>query len=206
MGENWTISIPTGEGVEIYDARLGDPCAQELADRITSLEAELESIRDRAWQEGHDAGFAEGLKLRDEAVNNHDNHARDFLKEVEESIPAFMDQMVPRLMALTGEIAGHFVMSMPVDVRQLEREIREALSRFSSGGRLEILLNSADISALGELGLDFKSLQSSGSELTVQASDRVTPGGFLIHTRMGSVDYTRETRLKKILSALEVDG
>lgn len=206
MGENWTISIPTGEGVEIYDARLGDPRAQELTDRIASLESELESIREQAWQEGHDAGFAEGLRLRDEVVANHENHIREFLKDVEEAIPAFMDQMVPQLMVLTGEIAGQFVMSMPVDVRHLEGEIREALSRLSSGGRLEILLNRADISALSELGLDLKSLQSSGSELTVQASDRVTPGGFLIHSHMGSVDYTRETRLKKILSTLEVDG
>lgn len=206
MGENWTISIPTGEGVEIHDARLGDPCAQELTDRISLLEAELESIREQAWQEGHDAGFAEGLKLRDEAVKNYENHAREFLNEVEDAIPAFMDQMVPQLMALTGEIAGQFVMSMPVDVRHLEREIREALSRLSSGGRLEIILNSADIAALSELGLDLKSLQSSGSELAVQASERVSPGGFLIHSHMGSVDYTRETKLKKILSALEVEG
>jgi flagellar assembly protein FliH len=172
--------------------------ARDLARDLTvTAAAEAVRLREEAAREGFERGQAEGRELgRREESQRMSHGIRKVLDEVERHrhrLEAEAERDVVRLALSIAEkiVKAEVKRGAPV----AENNLRAALRRAVRGHGLEIVLHPDDAARLRRSKEDH-----GGAAITADPS--ITPGGCVIRTAAGTVDFDIKTQLEEIERSL----
>ena len=178
----------------VIDITIVDPEARNDAEIAARLEAEKRQAYERGRQEG------------EQVMNDQIIQQRNMFHELENGLLTNLRKVVTdvregceqALVELSLEVAQRIVGSIPVSVETVEAAIRETLSEAEDSTHLRVEVNPEDYALLKES--DSPCLAH--RDVEIEASDEVTRGGCVVHTRFGVVDGTREKRFLRIRNAI----
>ena len=155
---------------------------------------ELESEKQRGYQEGHETGAGQWTEKYLQLAQEKE----DFFQEAE-------PQMIRMVMDISEKVIGRALeQGAIVDV------VRQAISQ-STGQRISVRVNPADRQALLSTGSADEILASAfhsnlkhGQTLSFKDDEGISRGGCIVETEMGSVDAKLETQLGAIRRALGI--
>jgi len=100
------------------------------------------------------------------------------------------------LVELSLAVASRLVAGIEIDRKQVAAAIGEAVEQFDDDAGYEILLHPEDLALIGDTE------EAQNEKFRVRPSREVTRGGCIVHTRFGTVDARRETKLKLLKETL----
>ena len=186
--------------------------AREMLESATS---ESEQIRQQAFSDAREAGYAEGLRQaeHDVQVKAQELCAQNMattlpalqaaaaaLNEERDVWRAEWESIAIRFSAL---IAKKLIRRELSQCPELSTEmVLKTLELASGSSNVRLLLNPQDMEQLGEQGLQQinEILRSADSQLV--ADESISPGGCVIHTQHGKIDAQIETQLDRICAEL----
>lgn len=222
----WKMAgIDTAPGIEA-----GEPAparrAEEIADRIRQarqaareqaceegrtqghaegLQAGLEEGRaaghEEGYRSGYDAGYAEGRAQGAEHATAEAARLAALADACAQSLATLEDEVGSALASLSLRIAEHIVRGvLDIEPERIVELVRQVLGTGSIGqdGALTIRVHP------GDLDLVRRYLQDEHPEdkWRLYATESVAPGGCLVHSTLGAVDATLETRWHNVKAAL----
>jgi flagellar assembly protein FliH len=160
---------------------------------------EEESYR-RGYIAGERSLSAQLLQMRNDLADAQ----RGVLTALRESIPQVGQQCEQMLVQLALQAATRLVAGLPISAEMVEAGVREAVSQVEEATEFVIHLHPDDLALLQRVGAPLLSPNPGGDRMQFHASAEVSRGGCLVHTRFGTIDALRETKLKQIATALGV--
>ena len=162
---------------------------------------ELRSARESAWQEG----FETGQKSMGEQILTQRNQLlevqRGIFHSLSHALPQLVSQCENGLIKLAFESARRVVASLPITPELVEQVVREALRELQGINQYTLRLHPEDLALLQEI--QSSTLPSPGQDnIRVAADPAVHRGGCLIDTAFGTIDATREVKLRKLQDSL----
>lgn len=118
------------------------------------------------------------------------------------TFPRVVQECETTMIALALEAAQRLVAGLPVSSEMVEAAIREAIAQANDTSELEVLVNEADLQVLQRAQSPLLAAEAGPQKLRVAASPDISRGGCLVHTRFGTVDARRETKLENLKESL----
>ena len=118
------------------------------------------------------------------------------------TFPRIAHESETTLIAIALEAAQRLVAGLPISVDMVEASVREALAQANDATKLEVQLNEEDLRLLESAQSPLLAAESGPQRLRLVASPDITRGGCLVHTRFGTVDARRETKLVNLRESL----
>ncbi|MGC8744155.1 MAG: FliH/SctL family protein [Verrucomicrobiia bacterium] len=185
-----------------YDLEL----AEQLRD-VYLLDDEAEKmLRFQAEREReiYMRGRVEGERVLSEQLVQQRMQMQELQNGVFESlkraIPGVAAQCEKMLIELAIEIARKLVSDMPIDANMVAASIREAMKQVGDTSEFTVYLNPSDLELLKQMNNAPDITERNGIKLV--ASGDVSRGGCIVHTRFGTIDNRRETKLKVIKESI----
>jgi flagellar assembly protein FliH len=129
---------------------------------------------------------------------------RGVLEALRQSIPQVGQQCEQTLVQLALQAATRLVAGLPISVEMVEACVRDAVAQVEEATEFVIHLHPEDLALLQRVGAPLLTPNPGGDRLQFHASAEVSRGGCLVHTRFGTIDALRETKLKQMATALGV--
>ena len=177
---------------------------QDAQARLEEAQAQVESIRNQAYQEGYQKGQEEGreaVRARMEAA------AQDLARSLES-----LDQARARILAaMEGEIVALvqtvcercFLTPRAVSPESVRQVVSQAVARLGEAERVEVRLSAADLEVVKEFKPQLEEMIEGLKRLVIVSDPELAPGDCLVSSATAMVDATLETRRRRILEALE---
>jgi flagellar biosynthesis/type III secretory pathway protein FliH len=170
---------------------------------VAAAEAEAESIREQARQQGLDEGFAAGreaARLDLEPTGHAMAAAVEQLRQLEAEAA---DRVEPHAVELAMRVAEKVVAgAIEVEPERVLDVVRGALRAIVERERIVIQVNPEDLAILRE-GLDELAGSLGGIEhVEVQEERRVKRGGAVVRTTVGEIDAKISTKLERAHAAI----
>lgn len=167
--------------------------------------AELESVREKAYKEG----FEEGRKIGEAVQNEKVEHAvkafteaLSALDEVREKLIREMEQEAVKLgLFLTKRIVRR---ESSMDPDMIFRSLEGAFRKRGDQKGVCIKMHPADAAVIQEKGLDAWGLGKEMAGIAFETCERISRGGCIIETDLGSIDATIESQLRTLEDALQL--
>lgn len=205
MNRNWTVSIEMGPDKQVSDVTPIHPLSKKFDSAEKNWKKTLQSESNQAYQNGFQNGLSKGQSDINNKVKEFEEIECAFLNQVSHAIPEFLDQMRPQLVQLAYSVAKKFISESQIDHSFLESEIAKELVDLRDRSGLEVHLNESDFNILTQSDTStFDDSNTQGNHSIFKKSPNVSPGGFVMQSSIGSRDYTRETKFRKIEHELEV--
>ncbi len=177
-----------------------------LADGRTALPTQPAVDVDALTRAAYERGRLEG----EQAVSEQLVRQRVEFSELQNGLLATLRGTFPRvvqecettMIALALEAAQRLVAGLPISAEMVEAAVREAIAQANDTAELEVLVNEADLQVLQRAKSPLLAAEAGSQKLRVAASPDVSPGGCLVHTRFGTVDARRETKLENLRESL----
>jgi flagellar assembly protein FliH len=118
------------------------------------------------------------------------------------TFPRVVQECEATMVTLALEAAQRLVAGLPISVDMVEATVREAIAQANDTSEMEVLVNEADLRILQEAHSPLLDPVTGPQKLRVTASPDISRGGCLIHTRFGTVDARRETKLENLKESL----
>lgn len=118
------------------------------------------------------------------------------------TFPRVVQECETTMIALALEAAQRLVAGLPVSAEMVEAAVREAIAQANDTSELEVLVNEADLLVLQRAQSPLLVAEAGPQKLRVAASPDISRGGCLVHTRFGTVDARRETKLENLKDSL----
>jgi flagellar biosynthesis/type III secretory pathway protein FliH len=200
----WKVKLPLKGHGRITGAVVAHPLEGKLAALTEGHRQEVEQVRGDAYEQGYRAGLAEGEKKLAEARSRFEDYEVRILEEIRQSVPGFLEEAVPALTELAFEVAAKFVDRKAVDTTWLEEEISGGIAKLTDNSGVEVRMNQSDLEMLSKAGAGIlERTDDAGERIPFKASSQVESGGFVLQCRMGTMDFTRETRFRRIRQLME---
>jgi len=167
--------------------------AARIKQKAQRILDEVETVRERARQEGFAAGESKGLSQVTEKLMKVELAKERFYKETEKEI-------IKLVMAVAEKVIGKIVEERPDVIRDV---VRQALER-SIGDRITVRLNPFDYKTLVQENIEFRDVLDRTKRLHFKEDDTIAKGGCIVETEVGTIDAQIETQLDAIRKALEV--
>ncbi len=160
---------------------------------------ELENLRQQAYDEGHQAGYAAGIQqARAEAMQMH-----NLLHDLQEAINRLDEQLAQSLLDLSLEIArkmtGEILQTKPEVILGIVSDAIHGLPHFNQNAHL--ILHPED----AELVRKHMGEQLSHAGWKIFTDPQIRRGGCRVETAHSQVDATTEMRWKRIVESLGED-
>jgi flagellar assembly protein FliH len=165
-------------------------------DLLASAWAEAERIREQARlsgeAEGHAAGLAEAREEIESALAAL-NNAIGALEDYREELTATLEHDAAELAFRISEqiLSG----ALAVEPERVIDVARNALRRVTDRRRVVLVVNPADLEAMGAAVSNLQSELGGIEHCDVQSDRRVQAGGVILRTEAGEIDATLETAL-----------
>ena len=124
------------------------------------------------------------------------------LTELRGTLPRVAQECESAMIALALEAAQRLVAGLPISAKLVEAVVREAMAQANDAAEIEVRLNEADLKLLKRAKSPLLAAGEGPQKLLLVAAPDITRGGCLIHTRFGTVDARRETKLENLRHAL----
>ncbi|MEN9573724.1 MAG: Yop protein translocation protein [Verrucomicrobiota bacterium] len=118
------------------------------------------------------------------------------------TFPSIAHESETTLIALALEAAQRLVASLPISAELVEAVVREAIAQANDTAELEVLVSPEDLRRLEAAQSPLLTAGTGQQKVQFTAASTVTPGGCLVHTRFGTVDATRETKLVNLRESM----
>lgn len=166
-----------------------------------------EHLRERE-KAAHEQGRRDGERALGEQLLQQRNEMVELQKGVlhslKEMLPQMAQEMEAALIQLALESAKKIVGGLAIDVKTVEKVVREALSQAQDTAEISIRLNPEDLALLRKHESPLLEGLPETGPLRFSASPEVTRGGCLVQTRFGLIDALRETKLEQLRKAVNV--
>lgn len=189
---------------ELALARADAHAAGHAAGLAAGREEGLRSGRAEGHADGLRLGHAEGLALAEQQMAPHRDAVREVLEQARAAIDAMAQDLTPDLVRLALAIARHVVRdTLAAHPAIVQDVVRQMLSEHAANTPSAHLLVHPDEvdglhAALGD------ALRDAGWRLVPDAG--VTRGGCRVHSRLGDIDATVETRWRHACDALGMEA
>jgi flagellar assembly protein FliH len=172
---------------------------QKYEQQIQALNAkhqeELKNAQAKSFQDGKKAGLDEGHKSVQKALSD----LTEYSKKVVESEKAFLrnaeKHVITLALAVTKRIIGREAES---DREIVIYTVKEALKQATDKSSILIKVNSADLQNIKSHKRELQEVDPNLPELEFLADDKITPGGCVIVTRVGSIDGRISSQVEEI--------
>lgn len=165
--------------------------------------ADIEALRQEAYQEGlargEADGFAAGMEKAAEAVEN----LHRLLTAAEALWPTLCRTYEHQIIALVGQVAEKVVCGqVAMDRDVVRRTILKAFDQIPEPVAVDIEVNPEDYEYLEALKKDLMAEIRGLKQLRLQSDPAISRGGCRIETRSGAIDATLEARLEAVRQSL----
>lgn len=198
-----TIRVEPDRGeVEIaFPEELEVPKAQNEAERILKeAKAEASAIRDKAKQEGLNAGRIAGqdeskAKLKEalEVLNQAINERKKIIKDSESEILRLALKSAEQI--IRSEVSLHRDVCLNI--------VSEAIMRVSDREQVIVRVNREDAEYIKRYKDRLSGILDGVKSFSVLEDSTIEPGGCIVETNLGYVDARISTKLKSLEEALE---
>lgn len=127
---------------------------------------------------------------------------RGVVESLRNAVPKLIRETEGALIHLALQAAQKVVAGMPVTPKIVEAVVREALRQVEDTAEIRILLHPDDFALLRRQKSPILEGLPETGPLRFAASTEVTRGGCLIHTRFGTIDARRETKIEQLRQSL----
>ncbi len=184
----------------LLDVRLG---AKRIVTPVPSVptmdvDALIRAAYERGRLEGEQAVSEQLVRQRVEFSELQNG----LLTALRGAFPRLAHESETTLIALALEAAQRLVAGLPISAGLVESVVREALAQANDTAELEVLVNPEDLRLLEAAQSPLLTAETGPQKVRFTAAPTVTPGGCLVHTRFGTVDATRETKLENLRESL----
>lgn len=107
------------------------------------------------------------------------------------------DSVVQLALAIAEKVVGQTVISAEL----VEQNVRSALADAEKGADFLVELNPDDLALLRKINSPLLQSTAGPEKFRFESSTAITPGGCLVHTRLGTIDARRETRWSQVREA-----
>jgi flagellar biosynthesis/type III secretory pathway protein FliH len=165
------------------------------------------------WQEHlrerEKAAYEQGRRDGEHAMGEQLSQQRNEMVELQKGVVTSLKEMLPQLtqemesalIQLALESAQKIVSGLKIDSRTVEKVVREALSQVQDTAEISIRLHAEDLALLRKHQSPLLDGLPETGPLRFSASQDVTRGGCIVHTRFGLIDALRETKLEQLRKA-----
>lgn len=180
---------------------------EEAAAIVAAAGSEVEAIRTRAREAGHEEGVALGREAGIEQIRAELQEllatVRGVLEEAARVAAAAAErheeEIVQLALAVAARLSRRPDVLGPETVRQV---LQEVLPRAAGTEEITIRLHSEDLEALQALAPGLVDRLNGGARVAWIPDDSITRGGCLIETDRGRLDARVETRFQRLAESL----
>lgn len=181
----------------LRDARIITPCS--LAEEAEIRQRERDhAAYERGRREGEEALGVQLVRQRGELLELQ-NGVLDSMQQI---IPRLTDECERELIGLAIEVAQKLVAGLPISPEMVESVVREALAQVEESAGFTIHLHPEDLALLEKVNSPLLLPRGGMDRVNFQAADAVSRGGCLVHTRFGTIDARRETKIELLQKAM----
>lgn len=188
---------PIHLGALLLDARWGTAPAPPPV-----LAAEVDALTRAA----HECGRLEGEQAMSEQLVRQrvefSELQNGLLAALRGTFPRVVQECETAMIALALEAAQRLVAGLPVSAKMVEAAVREAIAQAGEVSEVEVLVNAADLALLKRAKSPLLAAETGPQKVRLTAGPDITRGGCLVHTRFGTVDARRETKLANLRESL----
>jgi len=156
------------------------------------------------------AAYERGRLEGEQAVSEQLVRQRVEFSELQNGLLATLRGTFPRIaqecettmIALAFEAAQRLVAGLPLTAAMVEATVREAIAQANDAAELEVLVNEDDLKLLKRAKSPLLAAEAGAEKIRLAAAPDITRGGCIVHTRFGTVDARRETRLETLRQSL----
>ncbi|MBM3880962.1 MAG: hypothetical protein FJ387_14790 [Verrucomicrobia bacterium] len=177
--------------------------------RLVSCRSQAEEAEVRL-REREQASYERGRREGEQALSEQLIRQRAELLELQNGVLDALQQVQPRLarecerelVALALDAAQKLVAGLPVSAELVERTVREALTQVEESASYTVLLHAEDLALLRQVNSPLLLPSGGLDRISFQPSENVTRGGCIVHTRFGTIDARRETKVELLRKAV----
>ncbi len=183
----------------LLDVRLaGSGLTASPAKPAVDVEAVTRAAYERGRLEGEQAVSEQLIRQRIEFSELQNG----LLATLRGTFPRVVQECETTMIALALEAAQRLVAGLPVSAEMVEATVREAIAQANDTSELEVLVNEADLEVLQRAQSPLLTADGGQQKVRVVASPDISRGGCMVHTRFGTVDARRETKLENLRESL----
>ncbi len=175
-----------------------------------SLQTACSSETEARFRDREHAAYVRGRQEGERALSEQLLQQRTELNQLQQGVLASLQRVVPQvihdsenaLIALALEAAQKLACGIPMSVEMVEATVREALEQVEEATEFSVDLHPDDLALLEKNHSPMLDPQGGVQRMCFRGSSQVSPGGCLVHTRLGVIDGCRETKLRNLKKAL----
>jgi len=180
-------------------ARLLEEAARQGREKVEEAAAAAAAIRDRAWEEGHKAGWDAAREEARVVLAR----AQGVLAQAEEErrtlLSGIGDELAALALTVAEKVVARELTQTPAAVTAIARE---ALDLVKNRERVTVYVNPAQADLFRARRGDLEGSLSDRALLVIIADQDVPAGGLKVETEQGLVDATLEARFAALRAAL----
>ena len=170
--------------------------APEVDDSLSARPADPATIRERARQQGYDAGLAAGADEASQRVSYLDSVLSVLARPIEDLDETVSQELVALVTALAGQLVRR---ELELDPTHLIGVVREGIAALPAAARnVTILLNPQD----AELIRDQLTFQQGDRPWAIETDPLLSRGDCRLTTDTSEVDGRLDTRLARVVGAM----
>lgn len=163
-----------------------------------------EELRELAWKEGFEQGYAEGLKRARGEVEEVLSRLREVLSGLEGIRQRVLLECERGILELSVEIAKKVIRrELEVDRSGLLELIREAIRRVTEADLIKVHLSPEDFEFIRTQKAELLKEFNGTAKLLLYPDPKVEPGGCFVETDFAEVDARLSTQLQEVLKGLK---
>ncbi len=193
MAHRETLRFP----VPLRDARLVGAPAPDPVPRV-DLDAVTRVAHERGRAEGERAVSEQLVQQRVEFSELQNG----LLASLRGTFPRIAQECETTMIALALEAAQRLVAGMPISAEMVEATVREAIAQANDTSEVEVLISEDDLALLKRAESPLLTAGSGAEKIRLTSAPDITRGGCIVHTRFGTVDARRETKLENLRQSL----
>ncbi|HEV2456352.1 MAG TPA: FliH/SctL family protein [Verrucomicrobiae bacterium] len=181
--------------------------------QAVKLRAKAPAVEQRdVAQEREKAAYDQGRRDGEQLLQEQLLQQRREMAELQNGIVASMREMLPKmrhemetaLIQLSLESAQKIVGGLPINVKTVEKVVREALEQVQDTAEIAIQIHPDDFALLQKRKSPLLEDSPGKSPLRFVPSAEISRGGCIIQTRFGLVDASRETKMEQLRKAVNL--
>lgn len=162
-----------------------------------------EDLKELAWKEGFEEGYAEGLRKAKEDVEKVLSRLRKVLSDLEGIRQRILAQCERDLLELSLEIAKKVIRrELEIDKSGLLELVRESIRKVTEADLIKVHLSPEDFEYIRTHKADVLREFNGTAKLLLYPDPKVEPGGCFVETDFAEVDARLSTQLEEIFKAL----
>ena len=180
---------------------LRDVCLVSASSRVETEQRQRE-LEQAAYERGRrDAEKALSEQLLQQRAEMLELQ-KGVLGSLRDAVPQLVRESEQALIDLALEVAQKIVAGIPISQEMIEGAVREAVAQIEQNTEITVQLNPEDLALLKKHDSPIFNSLPNAETLRFNASNDVTRGGCIIHTRFGLIDARRETKIAQLRKSL----